>query len=244
MFTLAINDVVGLKDAMSEETTRRRFDRRLDEWNARTELRSIPIPVEYGLALLSEALTLNAESQFPLPRDFLIRRSLLGELPPPPTDALIHQHVSRGQTFLLPNLLEEAPRLLESGPELRTWIFGYGEVQKYAREYRTAAESVLVLTSEPREQRQARILGEAIDALVRRAVRRRLEETAYIFWQAGRERAAAGGRGGVRHQGRRLAPFTSAAPGNRRAQHRAGDRGGSVGLPPPPGANRTAYTPI
>ena len=249
MFNLAINDIVGLKDVLIEETTRRRFDRRLDEWNERTEHRAIELPVEYGQALLSEALALNAESQFPLPRDFVIRRSLLGELPPPPTAALIHQHVSRGQTFLLPNLLEESAGLLTDEPELRSWAFAYGEVQRFAREYRMAEETRLILTSEPRETRQARILGEAIDAVftptMRRGLRRRLEETAYVFWQTDRQRSA---RTAV------AAAFAIPDAGSLRTHPLIGAlvlrsiemaiEIDQSGMPVPPGANRTAYTPI
>ena len=249
MFNLAINDVVGLKDVLIEETTRRRFERRIEEWKERTEHGAIEVPVEYGLALLSEALGLNAESQFPLPRDFVIRRSLLGELPPPPTDALIHQHVSRGQTFLMPNLLEESAGLLEGEPELIGWAFSYAEVEQYAREYRQAAESVLVLTSEPREVRQERIVGTAIDTLftptMRRAYRRRLEETAYIFWQTDRERSARQAvaaafaipdTGSVRSH-----PLLQAIVVRSIEMAIEIDRSG---MPLPPGANRTAYDRI
>lgn len=248
MFNLAINDVVGVKDVLIEETTRRRFERRREEWNERTELRSIEIPVDYGLALLSEALALNAETDFPLPRDFVIRRGLLGGLPPPPTDALIHQHISRGQTFLMPNLLDESARLLDGEPELLGWAFSYDEVSRFARDYRLAAESSLVLTSEPREQRQARIMGEAIDALftpaMRRAFRRRLEETAYIFWKTGRERSArqaVAAAFAIPDTGSlRSHPLLQAIVARSIEMAIEADRSG---LPLPPGANRTAYTP-
>lgn len=249
MFSLAINDVVGLKDVLIEEMTRRRFDRRLDEWHERTEHRTIEVPVEYGLALLSEALALNAESHFPLPRDFVIRRGLLGELPPPPPDALIHQHVSRGQTFLLPNLLEESAGLLEGEPELRGWVFSYDEVKQFALEYRQTGESRLLLSSEPRETRQERIVGTAVDTLftltIRRAFRRRLEETAYIFWQTDRQRSA---RQAV------AAAFAIPDAGSLRSHPllreivvRSIEMANEIdqsGLPLPPGANRTASTPI
>jgi hypothetical protein len=247
-FSLAINDVVGLKNVLIEETTRRRFDRRLREWNEQNERWVTEIPIEYGLALLSEALALNAESDFPLPRDFVIRRGLLGELPPPPADALIHQHISRGQTFLLPNLLEESARLLNGEPELLGWAFSYDEISTFARDFRQAGESSLLLTSEPREQRQARIIGDALDALftpaLRRAFRRRLEETAYIFWTTGRERSARQAvaaafaipdTGSVRNH-----PLLKAIIARSIELAIEADRSG---LPLPPGANRTAYTP-
>jgi hypothetical protein len=246
-FSLAINDVVGLKNALIEETTRRRFERRLREWNETNERLAVDVPVEYGLALLSEALALNAEADFPLPRDFVLRRGLLGELPPPPADALIHQHVSRGQTFLLPNLLQESARLLDGEPELLGWGFSYDEVSTYARDIR-AAESSLLVTSEPREQRQARIVGEAIDALftpaMRRAYRRRLEETAYIFWQTGRERSArqaVAAAFAIQETGSlRAHPLLQAIVVRSIEQAIEADRSG---MSLPPEAHRTAYTP-
>jgi hypothetical protein len=247
-FSLAINDVVGLKNTLIEETTRRRFDRRLREWNEHNERWATEIPVEYGLALLSEALALNAESEFPLPRDFVIRRGMLGELPPPPADALIHQHISRGQTFLLPNLLEESAGLLDGEPELLGWVFSYDEISTFARDFRQAGESTLLLTSEPPERRQARIVGDALDALftpaLRRGYRRRLEETAYIFWQTGRERSARqavaaafaiSDTGSVRNH-----PLLKAIVARSIELATEADRSG---LPLPPGATRTAYTP-
>lgn len=247
-FSLAINDVVGLKNAMVEETTRRRFERRIREWSEANERPPVEVPVEYGLALLSEALALNAETGFPLPRDFVIRRGLLGELPPPPTDALIHQHISRGQTFLMPNLLQESARLLDGEPELLGWGFSYEEISTFARDYRVAAESTLVLTSEPREQRQARILGEAMDALftpaMRRALRRRLEETAYIFWKSGRERSArqaVAAAFAIPDTGSlRSHPLLQAIVARSMEMAIEADR---TGMPLPPGTHRTAYTP-
>ena len=250
MLHLAVNDVVGLKDALVEETTRRRFERRLADWNERTELAAFEIPVEYGLALLSEALALNQESHFPLPREFVIRRSWLGELPPPPESALIHQHVSRGQIFLLPNLLEQSGDLLDGEPELESWGFAYKEAEPYAREYRTIFQSSsLVLTAEPREARLERILDTAVDAMMtpvmRRAFKRRLEEIAYVFWQSGRERSA---RQAV------AAAFAINETGSLRSHplvravvRKSIEMAMQVdlsGMGVPPGANRTAYDPI
>jgi hypothetical protein len=192
-FNLALNDLVGLQDEMIADTTVRRFNVDLEQWTQRSSFKPAEVPVEYGLALLSEALALNADGGAPLPRDFVIRRSQLGELPPPPTDALIHKHVSRGQALLMPNLLDESAAVLEE-PELESWLFGYEEVRQYAREIRQAEESRLILTTEPRETREQRVLATAVDAVftppMRRAYRRRLEETAYLFWVSDRERAA------------------------------------------------------
>jgi hypothetical protein len=192
-FNFVLNDIVGAKDVFIVDTSARRFNVELREWGERSGFQAVELPVEYGLSLLSEALVLNAESHVPIPRDFVFKRGLLGELPPPPTDALIHQHISRGQSLLMPNLLDESPQLLEE-PELYGWLFGYDEVKDYVRELRQAGESRLIVSTEPREAREQRIIGTAIDTLftpsLRRAYRRRLEETAYLFWASNRERAA------------------------------------------------------
>jgi hypothetical protein len=194
MMNLVLNDQTGLKDVIIVDTTMRRFGIEVQEWSARSGLEPVEVPSDYVLSLLSEALALNAEDGgAPLPRDFVIRRGLLGDLPPPPTDALIHQHVSRGQALLLPNLLDGSARLMEER-ELQGWLFGYEEVKEYVREWRQGEESRLILTSEPREAREQRIVATATDTLftpqLRRAFRRRLEETAYVFWVSNRERAA------------------------------------------------------
>ena len=192
-YALVLNDVVGVKDCAYEETTRRRMTKRMRDWLGSTELTAITLPGEYALALVSEALALNAETGFTIPRDFLFHRSGLGELPPPPTDALIYRHVTRGQAFLLPDLLDTSPVLLEER-ELQSWFFGHDESLPFARELRQVRESRLILTAEPRESRERRTVDSATDALftptMRRAIRRRLEEVAYVFWTTGRERAA------------------------------------------------------
>src|SRR5207249_9866168 len=112
-FNVVLNDLVGVKDVFIVDTSARRFNAELELWTQRSGFKPVDVPVEYGLALLSEALALNVESHFPLPRDFIFRRGQLGELPPPPTAALIHQHISRGQALLMPNLLDEAGQLVE-----------------------------------------------------------------------------------------------------------------------------------
>ena len=192
-FALALNDLVGMKDCSFRETTRKKFNQTLEGWRERQEMHVVDLPPDYALALVSEALALNAEQRFPVPTEFQLHRHVLGELPPPPEDALIHRHVSRGQALLLPNLLEESAGLLDE-EELKGWFFGYDESIGRAQELQRLRESRIILSGEPREERERRVVDAAIDALFtpeqRRAIRRRLEEVAWVFWQTGRERAA------------------------------------------------------
>jgi hypothetical protein len=248
-FNLALNDIVGLKDMFSDEMSHRRFQTRIDSWKEQSEMEAVEVPVEYGLALLSEALSLNRESRFPIPREFLIRQSLLGELPQPPQDALIHQWVTRGQILLIPTLLEESARLFEEQPELHGWLFGYSEIAPHAHEYERAGRGSLLVSLNPNENRQERALGKAVDALftpqLRRAFRRRLEETAYLFWKTDRERAA---RQAV------AAAFAITDTGSLASHPLLCEivlksielvlMTERAGYGPPPDADRSAYTPI
>ena len=192
-FALALNDQVGMKDCTFRDTTRKRFNETLRGWRESHEMHVVDLPPDYALGLVSEALVLNADQRFPVPTEFQLHRRALGELPPPPDVALIHRYVSRGQALLLPHLLEESAQLLDE-EELRGWFFGYDESIGRAEELRRLRESRIVLTGGPRKDRERRALDAAAQELFtpqqRRAIRRRLEEVAWIFWQTGRERAA------------------------------------------------------
>jgi hypothetical protein len=192
-FGLVLNDVIGVTDCTYRDTTRRRLTSSLSGWRADSDTPTVELPIDYALALLSEALQLNAESGTTVPTELQIHRRLLGDLPPPPTEALIHRHVSRGQALLMPNLLDESGQLFEE-EELGDWFFEYDRAIGRARELQQVRESRIVLSGEPREQRERRILDSTIAELftppLRRAIRRRLEEVAYLFWATGRERSA------------------------------------------------------
>lgn len=246
---LAVNDIVGLKDMFTEEMSLRRFAARIAEWEDQSGMDAIEIPVEYGLALLSEALALNEESGFRLPREFVVRRQLLGELPPPPTDALIHQHIPRRQVLLTPDLLDASAILAVTEPEMEGWAFGYSETAPFARQYAEALSSSFIIGFKSKEQRQEEALDAAIDALftppIRRGFRRRLEETAYRFWKTDREMEA---RQAV------AAAFAITDTGSLHAHpllrevvlksFEMVNLADSLGVGPPPDADRSAYTPI
>jgi len=193
VFGLVLNDSVGMRDCSYRDTTRRKLGDMLRDWRAEHETPLVELPPDYALSLVSEALALNAESGQAVPTEFQIHRRLLGELPEPPQEALIHHHVSRGQALLLPNLLDQSPRLFDE-EELKGWFFGYDETIERARELRRVHESPILLAGESREGREEleieRAIGELFTPRVRRAIRRRLEEAAYVFWVTRREQAA------------------------------------------------------
>lgn len=192
-FGLVANLYVGVKDTTYRDTTRKRFTRMIEDWREEHDLTLVELPPEYALSLVSEAVALNAQERFPLPTEFQLHRRQLGELPPPPTEPLIYQHVSRGQSVLLPNLLESSGELFEQ-KEMEGWLFDYPQTLPHAQNLKQAQESRIILAGASREERESRAIDGAMTALftpeARRAIRRSLEENAYVFWKTDRERAA------------------------------------------------------
>ncbi len=193
VFGMVLNGVVGMKDCTFRDTTRKRFSIQLQEMRDEHGLTLVELPPEYALALIAEGLSLNAETGYRVPTEFQLHRGTLGALPPPPEQALVHQHISRGQSLLMPDLLERAPGLLEE-EEMQGWFFGFDESIGHARKLRRLRESPILLAGGSREEREERgnvaAIAELFTPAVRRAARRGLEENAYVFWKTERERAA------------------------------------------------------
>jgi GNAT superfamily N-acetyltransferase len=190
---LVINDIVGMKAASIEQTTRRRADERQERWEQRTGLGWIAIPPEYARRLVGEALELNRESGFTVPREWLMRQRDLRDLPLPFERAIVYDEISAGEIALNPQYLERSPQLLDE-EELKGWFFGFDQVRSFALELRQARQSPIVLSPDLQSQRQQRIIASAIDAVapppVRRGLARRLEEAAYYFLRTERPRQA------------------------------------------------------
>jgi hypothetical protein len=193
VFGMVVNGVVGVKDCTFRDTTRKRFVLQLQDWRDEQGITLVDLPPEYALALVSEALALNAETGYHVPTELQLHRAQLGTLPPPPEQALIHQHITRGQSLLMPDLLEHSPQILDE-EELGGWFFGFDESLRHAHELRRLRDSPILLAGGSREEREERALAVAVDELftpeVRRAARRGLEENAFVFWKTDRERAA------------------------------------------------------
>jgi hypothetical protein len=189
LLSFVLNDLTGIKDSFVRDSTRKRLALREAEAREQISITWIDLPVDYARWLVHEAATLNAESGTTLPTEYQLWREVVGEPAQPPERPLVYETVSRFEVKMRPELLRDSPRLFEE-PELQGWFFSYQEVREYANELRRARESRLVLSSESEEQRQERVVGQAIRELftpaLRRGLQRRLEETGYIFLQSER----------------------------------------------------------
>jgi hypothetical protein len=188
-----LNDQRGLQDLNLVDTTHKRFRREFEA--SQTGIGSwVSLPGPYALGLLREAVDLTRERDGGLPTRYRALRDVFGEAPAAPERALIYDTISPVEVNFNPDWLEESPRLVTE-PEVKGWHVGVSaDMRARALEVaRTPAVGLLVPGHTP-EQQAVQLLAEAAEQAltptVRRALRRRLEETAYIFAQTDRLPAA------------------------------------------------------
>ena len=189
-----LNDVAGLLELELLDTTRRRFQRDLAEWRREPGGAWVPVPLAYALQLVREGVDLARGRQAGLPAAYPRFRDLFGEAPGGPERPLVHQTISPLAATLDPEWSGESAALLQE-PELAGWHLAPTDALR-ARALRVAraATLALVVPGDPPEEQARRLLAQAARELltpeVRRGLRRRLEETAYLFLQTGRAVAA------------------------------------------------------
>jgi hypothetical protein len=189
-----LNDVAGLLELELLDTTRRRFQRDLAEWRREPGGAWVPVPLEYALQLVREGVDLTRGRQAVLPAAYPRFRDLFGEAPGGPERPLVYQTISPLAATLNPEWVGESAELLRE-PELAGWHLAPTDALR-ARALRVAraATLALVVPGDPPEEQARRLLEDAARELltpeVRRGLRRRLEETAYLFLQTGRAVAA------------------------------------------------------
>jgi hypothetical protein len=181
---LLLNDMTGLEDLSLVDTTRKRFQAEF----AQAQRQAGPwtnLPGGYSLGLVREAVDLTRELGGGLPTRYHAFRDVFGEAPDPPERALVYETISSVEINFNPGWLDDSPRLLGE-PEIAGWYVPVpAELRERAIEVaRTPASGLLVPGHTP-EQQALQLVADtarlALTPLVRRALRRRLEETAQIF---------------------------------------------------------------
>ncbi len=179
------NDLDGLLDVDLLDTTRKKALRDLDKRREGAELTWVELPSEYALLLVREALDLARSRGRAVPRLYARVRALFGEAERGPERPLVYESVSMLDVRFLPDLVPSAGALLLE-PELRGWHLEPTEALRAEAldVARSASSRLLVPGKLPVEQMQ-RLLVDAAETLltsdVRRALKRRFEETGYVF---------------------------------------------------------------
>lgn len=188
-FYLAIHDVDGLVDFSYRDTTRKRFAEEEAQMRDSDPMAWVELPLGYARQLVQEAVD-NAEQHGRLmPEAYRQWESLIGA-PGERVDPLVYKTISGFEVRVHPTLESETPRLFDQ-PEVEPWFFRPERVHRWIRELAEPPSARALLMGEDDQQRAERVLREAVKELfpapVRHGLRRRLEETAYIFLQTERQ---------------------------------------------------------
>lgn len=188
--SVVLNDQVGILDAAGGPIAKKRIAEEFQHLQTHAELRWLSLPPDYTRGLIAEAIGVQT-GESP-PGDFLRWRSFLVGLPisrPLILDALDPEGIRAD-----PALLDHSGELLAQ-PELAGWFFDPNVVLSAALEREEARASRLVLSDAQKAEREAAIVARTADERFTEAERnrwrRRLEETAHLFWQTERRREAA-----------------------------------------------------
>jgi hypothetical protein len=190
---LLINDLLGVQDISLVDTTRKRFQREFDQ--AKRGLGAwVSLPGEYALRLVREAVDLTHERDAGLPARYRAFRDVFGEAPGPPERALVYDTISTVELNFNPAWLDESARLLGE-PEVAGWFVPVpSELQTRALDVARGSTSGILVPGHTPTEEVLHLLSDAaqqgLTPVVRRALRRRLEETAYVFLSSDRLSAA------------------------------------------------------
>ncbi len=185
LLALVLNDQKGIIAVDSGGVNRRRFRQLLEQARADTPDQPwVPLPPDYARFLVHEALALNSFSGTPVPAGLEPFREALRPPEQPYERALVYEQISPLEARFDPRALVESPALFER-PEVRSWFFPPSQVAPYLDELEQLRSSRVLLPGVSREEREVGIFRRAVQELftpqVRHALKRRLEETAYIL---------------------------------------------------------------
>ena len=187
---VSLNDFKGLMDVGGRDTTRKRFAEQETRMREADVAAWTELPVDYGRQLVEEGIERAQTTGHMIPLGYAQWADLVGNPSEPFSQALVYQELSAFEMRMHPTLEAETPRLFAQ-PEVESWFFPPDAMKKWIQQLAESPASRLLITPESEEERAQRVLREAAKELlpppVRTGLRRRLEETAYIFLRTERQ---------------------------------------------------------
>jgi hypothetical protein len=175
------------------DTTKKRFAEREEEMRAADPMSWVELPVDYARQLIEEAADLTRLAGSILAAGYATWEHLIARPAAPPAQPLVYREISGFEARLHPTLQNESELLFDE-PEVEPWFFMPEPMRKWVQQLAEPASARAILMPESEESRLERILREAVKEVmtprVVHGLRRRLEETAYIFLRTDRRVAA------------------------------------------------------
>ena len=186
---LVVNDLNGLVEMNVRDTTRKRFAEDESGMRGRDPMAWVELPLDYARQLVQEAADTAQQNGRLIPEGYARWASLIADPDEPFKEALIYKQISGFEVRVHPTLESETPQLFEQA-EVEPWFFRPEVMAKWVRQLTEPMSARALLMAETDQQRAERVLRDAAKELftprVRHGLKRRLEETAYVFAQSDR----------------------------------------------------------
>jgi hypothetical protein len=180
-----ISDQLGIKDFIYVQTTKKKFERLIEQ--ARAKIQEIPIiriPPEHALWLISRGRQITYSHGLDLPQGFHEARPVLGALLEPSLKHPVEQQLDIQGIRERPGILYDAEDLLQY-PYLSGWLFSNEALESCRLKLKEAEASPLVMNEAQQKDRIENIFeDEARKALEKDGIEKwkfRLLENAYLL---------------------------------------------------------------
>ena len=188
-----ISDTQGLIDFSGEEMTRKGFRGFFEEVQEKSPFPFVEMEPSYVGFLFFQAYQLSLEKKRALPQGYLRLKNEIEGVKKDYKRPLVYSLLQADEIAGDDRILRRGGELLKADV-INTWRIEEEEIRPYANEVWEAEESKIVLTQPQKEARFQGIYQKALSELFmdekRFLYKRRLEETAYIFFKLGREEEA------------------------------------------------------
>ena len=183
---LLFNDQTGLKDCRIYSFNQRQLDDFIKEWDlSTTGVRLVPTEREYLNYLVSEYLSQNRLSNWPIPQDFIFWRRYLEAseeyTQPPVYEKISLESIRESLALLLP-----PSEGLAQTPEMKNWLLEPAIVTEYAQKWLERQRSRIVVAGAFQMEFQQKLAGEMLERIftpeTMNHYHRRLEHMAWYFW--------------------------------------------------------------
>ena len=187
------SDIQGLINFMGAEMTRKEFKGFFENLHRDVSMPLLEMEAPYVGFLFVQAYRLTLEKKGTPPQDYLHLKHEIEKVKKEYEEALIYRYLSKEEMEGSERWLRRGGDLLKDGL-IASWIIEEDKIRPYAKLLSEAQESKLFLNQAQKEIRGQEIYLQAVTEIFsegnRRLYQHRLEETAYIFHQMGKEEEA------------------------------------------------------
>ncbi|MCK5011557.1 MAG: hypothetical protein KAS98_13770, partial [Deltaproteobacteria bacterium] len=189
IFQFLTSDQKGINDLIASVTTPKDFKNYLTKIESTKEITMVEIDLDYCHFLIKESSQRNHTSGTAIPGNYFLWKKFFGEYDKNSDKAAIHNLLNSDEIISQEFLLQQSEELVDKY-KFTFWLLEWKLLVDCQKEIHETENSLLVLSEHQKDERinetvknTARLF---FDDKNRSSFQRRLEDTAYILWKAGK----------------------------------------------------------